>query len=216
MFQNYLPRVNKKNENNSASRMQVENPKKKIISYPIFSMNMEFMKSTTSPSNNISLSEAVSDTTQNTRDMPWAQPTWYLLHTLAEKVYEQHFSEIRVGLLNTIYAIVTLLPCPICAKHGKEFLDGINFNTIVSKDNLKYMLFDFHNLVNNKKHLKTFLYPDLVKYETAITRNVIQKFIMIFARNTGSIRLIADDLHRKRTTVALKKWFNENIDHFSP
>lgn len=195
---NFLPRVNKKNDNNI--------------------MRMSFQQSNTEiPTPQISsLSEIVKNDTPPQRVMQWAAPTWFLFHTLAEKVSDDRFVEIRTELLKVIYTIVTLLPCPICSEHGKAFLDGINFNTIVTKENLKYMLFDFHNLVNNKKNYSTFLYTDLVKYETAITNNIIQIFMFYFTKNSGSIRLISDDLHRKRTTVELKSWFNKNIGYFDP
>lgn len=169
-------------------------------------------------SNNIvrSLSQIVNNNQEPVREMLWAQPTWTLLHTLAQKVNEERFSEIRLELLNIIYTIVTLLPCPICAEHGKKFLDGVNFNTIVTKENLKYLLFDFHNLVNHSKHLPTFYYPDLIKYQNTNTNNVIRNFMFFFSKKSGTIRLIADDLHRKGINEGLKKWFNDNIQFFSP
>jgi len=148
------------------------------------------------------------------KEMKWAQPTWTMLHTLAEKVDNERFTEVREGLLRIIYMICTMLPCPICSEHAKEFLNGINFNTVVTKDNLRYLLFDFHNLVNSRREYKTFLFEDLIKYEQFNTNIVIQNCMFFFAQNSGSIRLIADDLHRKRSVVDIKKWFNENIKYF--
>ena len=214
-----LPRVNRKNDNTSLRMMMTTNQNNDTIIRPIDTMKMGFLSNQTiqQPVNTLSLRETVNhNNTEKPREMLWGQPTWFLLHTLAEKVNNETFFEIRSGLLNIIYIIVTMLPCPICAAHGKTFLDGINFNTIITKENLKYMLFDFHNLVNSKKHFTTFLYPDLVKYDTAITNNIIQNFMFHFTKNSGSIRLIADDLYRKRMTVQLKQWFNENIKYFAP
>jgi hypothetical protein len=203
MFINYLPRVNKKNNTSKSS--------------PIISMGiMNYQNRNSINPSTLSLREVTSDNNvEKPREMLWGKNIWFLFHTLAEKVDEKRFLEIRVGLLNTIYIIVCNLPCPICSEHGKTFLDGINFNTIVTKENLKYMIFDFHNLVNHKKHFPTFLYTDLVKYETAITINIIQNFMGHFSKNSGSIRLIADDLYRKKITTELKKWFNENIGYFA-
>lgn len=149
------------------------------------------------------------------KEMLWGPPTWLLFHTLAEKVNEELFGQVRLELLNIVYTIVSLLKCSICAEHGKTFLNGINFNTIVTKEQFKYMLFDFHNLVNHKKKLPLFLYNDLVKYERAITIKVIQNFMNNFSQNSGSIRLISDDLHRKSTIKLITKWFNDNIKYFS-
>jgi hypothetical protein len=68
------------------------------------------------------------------KEMRWAGPTWLILHTLAEKIDESKFNDIRVELLNTIYTICTILPCPLCATHAKKYLDGVNFNTIKNKE----------------------------------------------------------------------------------
>lgn len=148
------------------------------------------------------------------KEMKWAGPTWLILHTLAEKVEENEFSEIRVGLLNTIYTICTLLPCPICAAHAKKFLDGINFDTITCKEELKFLLFNFHNSVSKEKNQPVYSYDDMGVYNTTNTIMVIQNFMLHFSKKSGSIRLISDDLHRTRTIVVLKAWFNENIKHF--
>ena len=150
------------------------------------------------------------------KEMKWAGPTWLILHTLAEKVDESRFSEVRVGLLNTIYTICTLLPCPICATHAKKYLDGINFDTISNKEDLKRLLFEFHNTVSKEKNLPLLDYDQIKMYETAITIKVIQNFMFFFSKKSGSIRLISDDLHRTRTIVGMKEWFNDNIKYFRP
>ena len=151
------------------------------------------------------------------KKMLWGEPTWLLLHTLAEKVRDDKFSEIRKGLLDIIYTIATNLPCPNCSVHAKAHLDGVNFDTIQTKEQLKYMLFDFHNFVNKRKHFSVFEYNNLSeKYSKAITKNIIQNFMTNYERKSKSIRLIADDLHRQRLIVVMKEWFNANISYFYP
>lgn len=147
--------------------------------------------------------------------MLWGKPTWYLFHTLAEKVIETRFLEIRAGLLNTIYSICINLPCPKCAEHAKKHLDGINFNTIRTKEDLKMLLFDFHNYVNSRKHYEIFKYEDLIVYEKAITKNIIYNFIVQFTKKSKNIRYLADDLHRERLSITLRDWFKENIGLFN-
>lgn len=146
--------------------------------------------------------------------MTWGKPTWFLFHTLAEKVIESHFLDVRLQLLDVIYSICVNLPCPKCAEHAKEHLNGVNFNTIRTKDDLKMLLFDFHNLVNARKGYDIFNYEDLKKYEFAITKNVIQNFLIEYNKKSKNIRFIADDLHRDRIASSLRKWFSENFVHF--
>lgn len=147
--------------------------------------------------------------------MTWGEPTWFLFHTLAEKVIETHFLEIRAGLLDVIYSICLNLPCPKCAEHAKSHLNGINFNTIRTKEDLKMLLFDFHNLVNSRKKYSIFKYEDLKKYELAITKNIIYNFLTEYNKKNKNIRYLADDLHREKITSSLKKWFSSNLNHFN-
>ena len=149
------------------------------------------------------------------KEMKWAGPTWIFLHTLAEKIDEERFSEVRLGVLDIIYTVCSLLPCPICASHAKTFLDGVNFNTIQTKEDLKNLLFTFHNLVSKNKNLEIYNETILDKYKDAITNKVIQNFMIIFEKKSGNIRLIPDDLQRKRKTIEIKQWFNDNIHYFS-
>ena len=148
--------------------------------------------------------------------MTWGYPTWLLLHTLAEKIKADEFSHIKTSLLSVIYMIVTNLPCPICSNHGKEYLDSINNATIQTKEDLKRMLFNFHNLVNTRKNYKIFTYEELnSKYARAITFNVLQNFMAHFTKRSGNILLISDDIHRQRIVSNLKDFFSANINYFN-
>jgi len=149
------------------------------------------------------------------KKMAWGEPIWFLFHTLAEKVKQDHFSIVRKELLDTIYSICRSLPCPTCAEHASSYLNGINFNTLRTKEELKQMLFDFHNEVNAKKGFPLFLRSDLdEKYSKANTLNIIQHFMIQFKNKHKSIRMIANDFYRSNLIVVLKAWFNENIQHF--
>jgi hypothetical protein len=150
--------------------------------------------------------------TENT--MTWGKPTWFLFHTLAEKVIDSRFLEIRAGLLDSIYSICLNLPCPKCAEHAMTHLNSINFNTIRTKEDIKLLLFDFHNLVNSRKGQPIFKYEDLEKYKTAITKNIIYNFLIEYNKKSKNIRYLADDLHRERVAFSLKKWFTENYQFF--
>lgn len=151
------------------------------------------------------------------KPMKWGQPTWFLFHTLAEKVKDENFSQIRKELLDVIYTICVNLPCPTCAVHATQHMNGINYSTIQTKQQLKDMLFAFHNTVNGRKEFPLFDYSDLdAKYSAANTVAIIQNFMMHFEDKHASIHMIANDLHRARIAKILKKWFNENIQYFNP
>jgi hypothetical protein len=150
------------------------------------------------------------------KKMKWGEPTWFLFHTLAEKVKDEHFQSIRLELLNTIDIICKNLPCPDCAKHATEYMKKINFASIKTKKDLKLLLFQFHNVVNQKKHFPLFSINDLdTKYSTANTINIIHNFIYHFQDKNHSIRMIANDIYRSRIAEQLKTWFNNNIQYFN-
>jgi hypothetical protein len=152
----------------------------------------------------------------NEKKMKWGEPTWFLFHTLAEKVKAEYFSVVRTDLLNNIYAICKNLPCPMCANHAIQYLNGINFNTIQTKQDLKLLLFHFHNTVNEKKGLPLFHLVDLdEKYSKAVTMNIINNFIMHFRDKHKSIRMISDDLYRQRLSGLLMSWLTTNLKYFN-
>jgi len=94
-------------------------------------------------------------------------------------------------------------------------LAGINFNAIRTKDDLRILLFRFHNEVNMKKGYLQFPYEELsVKYSVANTVNIIHYFMMSFEDKHASFRMIADDLHRSRICSQLRAWFSKNIGYF--
>jgi hypothetical protein len=147
--------------------------------------------------------------------MIWGAPIWYLFHTLAEKVKPDDFQTIRVPLLNNIYIICSNLPCPMCSMHAKEYLNGINFNAIQTKSDLKNMLFEFHNAVNKRKGYPLFSISELEeKYSKAVTLNIIQNFMIHFQDKQRSPKLIADDLQRAHIAIQLKEWFQNNLSYF--
>ena len=147
--------------------------------------------------------------------MVWGPPIWFLFHTLCEKVMDEHFLTIRKDLINNFLLICKNLPCPYCASHATEYMSKINFATITSKEDLKMLMFNFHNSVNQRKGNPLFSKKELdEKYQSANTINIINNFILHFQNKHKSIRVIADDLYRQRLSVELKEWFLKNLQYF--
>ena len=154
---------------------------------------------------------------KSTNTMKWGKPTWYLLHTLAEKVKDENFSSVRKDLLDIIYSICTNLPCPDCANHARVYLDGINFNTIQTKEDLKLMLFIFHNTVNKKKGYAIFTQEELDSmYASAITINIIQNFMAAYLVKNSAPQMIANDMFRRRIIGNAQDWLTKNMEKFLP
>lgn len=187
----------------------------------IMSMNIN-PSSTTTRSSQIALRQATNSTNSTNsvidapKKMTWGEPTWLLFHTLAHKVNDTMFPQVRAELLNTIYSICANLPCPDCAEHAKTYLSKINFSSAIkTKNDLKLALFIFHNEVNKRKGAPIFHYSELdSKYSNAVTINIIYNFMNSFEKKSKSIRMIANDTYRARVADSLKTWFNQNIKYF--
>ena len=66
----------------------------------------------------------------------WGPPVWMLLHSLAEKIKEEKFSEIGPQLFNIIKNVCSNLPCPDCSMHATRFFSRVNFSLIKTKTDL--------------------------------------------------------------------------------
>ncbi len=151
----------------------------------------------------------------DTKKMVWGEPTWFFLHTIAHKVKDDSFIIVRHQLLHYIYAVCTNLPCPFCARHAKTYLDSVNFNAIQTKNDLKILLFTFHNEVNSRKQYPIFDMADLdAKYSSAITVRIFNNFIQHFKDKHRAPGMIADDLFRSKLSADITSWFRENNYHF--
>jgi len=193
------------NNNNVQSALRINSVEKTIQNTSIQIVNQI-----------IKQNPVVSTTIPQQKKMKWGEPTWFLFHTLAEKVKEEYFHTIRYELLNTIVIICKNLPCPDCANHATEYMKKVDFNSIRTKQDLKLMLFQFHNVVNQKKQFPLFSINELdSKYSNAHLVNIIQTFMFYFQDKSHSIRMIANDIYRSRIADQLKIWFNNNIQYFN-
>lgn len=149
------------------------------------------------------------------KKMLWGEPTWFLLHTLAEKVNESVFMNIRKSFFQLIWRICGNLPCPDCANHATAHLQGINFDAITTKEQLKRMLWEFHNTVNRKKGYPIYPFEKLDVYGRANVNNIIQNFLHFFEKKTYSMRVGTNSFHRGMAIVNIRNWLATNMQYFS-
>jgi len=140
----------------------------------------------------------------------WGKPTWYLFHTLAEKIKEENFLQIKNELLNIINIICINLPCPICADHAKKYMQNINFNSIQTKEQLKDMLFQFHNNVNALKNYPQFPKEELDNtYSKANMSNIVQHFMFHFKDKSRNVRMISNEMYRNMVIKQVSTWLSK-------
>ena len=90
------------------------------------------------------------------KEKAWAPLTWFLFHALAENINILYFEEEKLNLFNFIKKICHCLPCPYCAKDATQIINNFNFEIIKNKDDFKFFLFNFHNIINKKLKKKTY------------------------------------------------------------
>ena len=144
----------------------------------------------------------------------WGKPTWQFFHMLAHKIKPEYFKQVRIELLNAIYSICVTLPCPVCSEHAKQYMNSINFNNIQTKEDLKDMLFIFHNTVNVRKNYEPFKRENLDEtYSKINTVAVAREFMFHYKDRQRSMKLLSDDLLRSKISVNIQNWFN-NVYQF--
>ena len=78
----------------------------------------------------------------------WGSPTWFLFHTLAEKVHVGFYNTNYAYIWNFIKSVCNNLPCPYCKEHARNYVNKISLHEISTKEKLKQVLYKFHNVSN--------------------------------------------------------------------
>jgi len=120
----------------------------------------------------------------------WGNITWYLFHTLAEKVNSERFNEIKDTIIYFIKDTCRNLPCPVCAAHAQTHLKIAKIELIKTKEDLIEFLRQFHNLINSNTG-KEIVSKEFVitKYKPAILLNIINKFLQVFSHSYGNFEI---------------------------
>ena len=147
--------------------------------------------------------------------MQWGKHVWYFLHTFIEKVKDSEFETVRTDMLKFIYQICTNLPCPLCSEHARTHLNGVNFNSLQTKEQIKMTLFNFHNMLNKQKGYVIFTQAELSKYSNADFKKVIINFFNAYMERNNNLRMMNHNLHRSIIIKDLKIWFLHNQNKFN-
>jgi len=99
--------------NNRRLQKTTETPLQYVNS-PAMTFSHKFRRSfmlTERPSNEIPVPTPMKEPPKK-KTMKWGEPTWFMFHTLAEKIKPEYFSIVRVDFLNIINTICANLPWP--------------------------------------------------------------------------------------------------------
>ena len=147
--------------------------------------------------------------------MKWGAPTWRLFHAIPESINDTNFMKHKDSIIRLIVTICGNLPCPSCSDHAKQYMNKVNFQAIQNRDDLKKMLFIFHNSVNERKGYAQFQYSDLdEKYQNLDFKQVVNEFMVHFKQKTYAPNLMAQQMYRQKQVEIVRQWFNDNITYF--
>ncbi len=147
--------------------------------------------------------------------LEWGTSIWLLFHTLAHKIKDEYYDSKSNELFTIIKSISANLPCPICSEHATKYLGSINHLSLKKKEDMKLMLFQFHNSVNERKGHNNFALAELEsKYNNAVTLEIINNFIISFSKKSRNIQLIANEMSKKRVLTNVINWLRDNIHIF--
>ena len=147
----------------------------------------------------------------------WGPCTWYLFHTLAEKVKNDSFLVVKDELISIIKRICSNLPCPECAGHAQHKMNTLNIHSIRSKRDLQLMLLSFHNDVNNRNGKPLFTEQQLdEKYRTAKTSQIVQYFVQVWNKPNTNPKMMTASFHRGNVMSDFMNWWKANYIHFDP
>ena len=147
----------------------------------------------------------------------WGPCTWYLFHTLAEKVKNDSFLVVKDELISIIKRICSNLPCPECAGHAQHKMNTLNIHSIRSKRDLQLMLLSFHNDVNNRNGKPLFTEQQLdEKYRTAKTSQIVQYFVQVWNKPNTNPKMMTASFHRGNVMSDFMNWWKANYIHFYP
>lgn len=120
----------------------------------------------------------------------WGNITWTLFHTLAEKINEDKFYNVKDLFIEFITHTCQNLPCPICANHASQTLKQARFNLIRTKADMIEFLRQFHNIVNIRVGYpiveKEFV---IKKYKSGILSYIVHNFNLSYSHKYGNFEV---------------------------
>ncbi len=144
----------------------------------------------------------------------WGPCVWYLFHTVAHHIKEDHpnFERAKNQFIAFSFRIATNLPCPECSQHATAYLSKINPQMIKTKYDLKMLYINFHNAVNIRKDKPIFTIEEAdAKYKNANVKLIIEYFFQIYGKKTVNVKLMVNNFHKDILLSEFRTWTIQNI-----
>lgn len=144
----------------------------------------------------------------------WATPTWYFFHTFAEKIHPVFYKKNVGPCFNIIKLICYNLPCPDCRYHATNYINKISIHDVSTKEDLKFVLFTFHNFVNSRLGKQMYRWEQLDKYKRARKLPIYSLFLEKFSGGYATRRDFTQ-WHRHRAAQKVDSFMRRWWAYFS-
>lgn len=146
----------------------------------------------------------------------WGNSVWLLFHTLAEKLKDEHASELPI-LFSHIATICNNLPCPDCQSHAMTIINRTNKAAVsASKENLIDFLWNFHNSVNARLTKPIVTKESLAKYQLANTDKIVKHFIFVMKNVKNNNNSLMHGFHRNLYINKFSEYIYANAYKYNP
>ena len=132
----------------------------------------------------------------------WGPATWTLFHTLAEKVKDANFNDVKADLFAYVKRICANLPCPDCAAHATQIISKLSPDQFATKQSFKLFLLHFHNSVNARTRKRPFTFV------------VVPHFIKVYSYRNTNVRLLVNSFQKDLLIKEFIKWMRDNSHKF--
>ena len=145
----------------------------------------------------------------------WGNATWYLFHTLSEKLRPE-YSSFSKELWNKFHIICDNLPCPNCREHAMQTMRSANTNAINTREDLIRFIWEFHNIVNASLNKPSFSKEECDNlYKRANTQRMIINFREIMKINHRIEKAMMGSFRRHRAVDELLTFIKNNYEKFN-
>jgi hypothetical protein len=142
----------------------------------------------------------------------WGPATWYLLHCMVLKIDDNIERPVLEDLKNTIYVVISNLPCPMCSNHAMSYFNSHQYSRIATLEQLRFFIYSFHEDVNKRLNKpSTLSYAEhVIYYQTFNLSMVIKHVIHIYENmNNTNLTMMMFSFHRRRMVSILDQYFKK-------
>ena len=143
----------------------------------------------------------------------WGPATWYLIHTVCEKVDEEFYAKNRKQIITLLKGLCSNLPCGECSKHAQQEVKNLTYKNAPTKALLKSFFFQFHNNVNKRLRKPTFSNYDMYKLTTL--RKVFSYYNSQIKLSIIRTNGFSNTMYMMKMNKALAKYIQDNWEGFN-